>query len=165
MLRTSQAAPLGALLLLPALSVAAHAGAAAASGAEPWMPHLTGNAAAAAATVTTTTTAGAGTPAGVPYPSAAPTQGSTRAGLAGSGLDPAFHDLGALRDLIQPLPKAELHLHIEGSLELPYPDAAAARAARASFTSLQVHGRGEPGGCRSVGCRSVGGVDQAQARD
>ncbi|GBF93438.1 adenosine deaminase [Raphidocelis subcapitata] len=66
---------------------------------------------------------------------------------------PAFAADGgaALRRLIRQLPKAELHLHIEGTLEvdlmfklaarngvaLPYADAAAARAARASYAGLQ----------------------------
>lgn len=58
--------------------------------------------------------------------------------------------------LIAALPKAELHVHVEGTLEpelmlrlaarngvaLPYPDAAAVRAAREHFTDLQVRGAG-----------------------
>lgn len=56
-----------------------------------------------------------------------------------------------LTDLIRRLPKAELHIHIEGTLEpelmfklaernnvtLPYPNVAAAKAARAKFSNLQ----------------------------
>jgi adenosine deaminase len=55
----------------------------------------------------------------------------------------------ALADLIKRLPKAELHIHIEGTLEpelmfklaernnvtLPYPDVAAAKAARCAGSS------------------------------
>ncbi|KIZ07530.1 adenosine deaminase [Monoraphidium neglectum] len=62
-----------------------------------------------------------------------------------------FRGQAALRDLIQRLPKAELHIHIEGTLEpelmfalaakngveLPYTDVEAARAARTNFTCLE----------------------------
>jgi hypothetical protein len=65
-----------------------------------------------------------------------------------------FRGQAALRDLIQRLPKAELHIHIEGTLEpelmfalaakngveLPYTDVEAARAARTNFTCLEVRG-------------------------
>jgi hypothetical protein len=67
-------------------------------------------------------------------------------------LHPAFRDVPALRELIQLLPKAELHIHIEGTLEvemmfrlarrngyhLPYPTPAAAQEARSNFTCLEV---------------------------
>jgi hypothetical protein len=61
------------------------------------------------------------------------------------GLHPAFHDdPSSLEDLITKLPKAELHIHIEGSLEpelmfklanrnnitLPYANLAEAKRAR-----------------------------------
>ncbi|KIZ07529.1 adenosine deaminase [Monoraphidium neglectum] len=68
-----------------------------------------------------------------------------------TGLKPGHVALSALQNLIQRLPKAELHLHIEGTLEvdmlfqlarrngvqLPYADEAAARAARSNFTCLE----------------------------
>jgi hypothetical protein len=83
---------------------------------------------------------------------------------AGLRLHPEFQTTAQLQNLIQRLPKAELHLHIEGTLEvdmlfqlarrngvqLPYADEAAARAARSNFTCLEVGGDGIliPGGCR-----------------
>lgn len=78
-------------------------------------------------------------------------------------LHPAFNsNMAALSDLVKRLPKAELHIHIEGTLEvdmmfelarrngieLPYADEHAAREARANFTCLEVR----QGGAASVCC-------------
>jgi len=71
---------------------------------------------------------------------------------AASKLHSAFLDNAALKAFVRALPKAELHLHIEGTLEpelmfrlaaengveLPYADIAAARASRLHYTCLQV---------------------------
>jgi hypothetical protein len=107
--------------------------------------------------------AGAGTGAGAMSALAAAPPPPLRglAAPAAPRLHPAFRDAAGLRALVQRLPKAELHLHIEGTLEvemlfamarrngvdLPYADAAAARAARANFTCLDVRrGAGAGGG-------------------
>jgi hypothetical protein len=69
-----------------------------------------------------------------------------------SALHPAFADARALSAFVRRLPKSELHVHIEGTLEvdmlfamarrnnvqLPYADEAAARRARSNFTCLDV---------------------------
>lgn len=94
------------------------------------------------------------------------------------GLHPAFQDASALKDLIHRLPKAELHLHIEGTLEpelmfqlaaknnikLPYPDVEAARAARSNFTCLQVRS-GSPANAGIEGTHWLGCFSMSVAKD
>lgn len=70
-----------------------------------------------------------------------------------TGLHPAFSSRAALQDLISRLPKAELHIHVEGTLEpelmfelaarnkvkLPYPNVEAARKARCGLCPACTH--------------------------